>query len=49
MLPVTAFTEHYPQEMVTWSETPEVEFSRETLPDETRIVVLPPTLFREES
>ena len=48
MLPVTAFTNHYPNSMVDWMETSEVEFTRTSLPDDTRIVVLEPTLYREE-
>jgi L-ascorbate metabolism protein UlaG (beta-lactamase superfamily) len=48
MLPVTAFTNHYPDSMVDWLETSEVEFTRTSLPDDTRIVVLEPTLYREE-
>ena len=48
MLPVTDFTSHYPDRMIEWSESTEVQFSKASLPDETRIVVLKPTLFREE-
>ncbi|MCP4425691.1 MAG: MBL fold metallo-hydrolase [Chloroflexi bacterium] len=48
MLPVTDFTAHYPEAMVDWLDSAEVEFSKESLPDETRIVVLKPTLFRDE-
>lgn len=48
MLPVTAFTQAYPETAVLWSDSTEVEFSRDRLPDETRIVVLQPALFRDE-
>ena len=48
MLPVTEFTSNYPDSMIEWSESTEVEFTKESLPDETRILVLKPTLFREE-
>ena len=48
MLPVTAFTNHYSDEMVTWADSSEVQFSQASLPDETHIVVLKPTLFRED-
>lgn len=46
MLPVTDFTAHYPEALVDWLDSAEVEFSKESLPDKTRIVVLQPTLFR---
>jgi L-ascorbate metabolism protein UlaG (beta-lactamase superfamily) len=48
MLPVTDFTSHYPEARVDWLRSAEVEFSKESLPEETRIVVLQPTLFRDE-
>ncbi len=48
MLPVTDFTEHYSAEMVTWKEDSEVTFSKDALPETTQVVVLKPTLFREE-
>lgn len=47
MLPVTDFTDNYPDRMIEWSDSTEVEFTKESLPDETRILVLKPTLFRE--
>ncbi len=47
MLPVTDFTSRYPESMVSWESTSSVEFSKETLPDETRIVVLKPTLYKK--
>lgn len=43
MLSVTDFTAHYPDTMIDWLDSAEVEFSKETLPEETRIVVLKPT------
>jgi L-ascorbate metabolism protein UlaG (beta-lactamase superfamily) len=48
MLPVTAFTNHYPDSMVDWLRSSEVGFTRASLPADTRIVVLEPTLYREE-
>ncbi|MDX1413298.1 MAG: MBL fold metallo-hydrolase [Candidatus Promineifilaceae bacterium] len=48
MLPVTDFTDHYPDEKIIWSDRSEVEFSKDSLPDEMTIMVLKPTLFREE-
>ncbi len=48
MLPVTEFTGYYPEKSVAWSESSEVEFSQDSLPEETRILVLKPTLFRDE-
>jgi L-ascorbate metabolism protein UlaG (beta-lactamase superfamily) len=48
MLPVTDFTAGYPDEMVIWSDSNYVEFSADSLPEATRIVVLQPTLFRDE-
>ena len=49
MLPVTVFTSNYEDSAIDWVDGTEVEFTVETLPDETRIVVLKPTLFREEA
>lgn len=49
MLPVTDFTSRYPAAMTTWSEQNFAEFSRESLPSDTQILVLKPTLFRDES
>ena len=48
MLPVTEFTSYYPEERVTWSESPVAEFSSDSLPEDTQILVLKPTLFRDE-
>ena len=48
MLPVTDFTSYYPDTMIDWLDSAEAEFSKGSLPDETRIVVLQPTLFRNE-
>ena len=48
MLPVTDFTSHYPDTTVNWLEETFVDLSKETLPDETQIVVLKPTLYRNE-
>ena len=48
MLPVTEFTSHYSDGMITWSDSTSIAFSKETLPDETQIVVLKPTLFRDD-
>jgi L-ascorbate metabolism protein UlaG (beta-lactamase superfamily) len=44
MLPITDFTQYFPEQAVRWFETPEVELSRDTLPAETRIYVLQPSL-----
>jgi L-ascorbate metabolism protein UlaG (beta-lactamase superfamily) len=48
MLPVTVFTSEYPDSAIDWVDGTEVEYSTATLPDETRIVVLKPSLYREE-
>lgn len=48
MLPVSDFTSHYPEESILWSENSEIEFDKDSLPDDLRIVVLKPTLFRIE-
>jgi L-ascorbate metabolism protein UlaG (beta-lactamase superfamily) len=48
MLPVTDFTAFYPDTMVEWSDSTEVEFTKDSLPNETRILVLKPTLFKDE-
>jgi len=48
MLPVTDFTSYYPDEKVVWSESTEVELSEDSLPDETQLIVLKPTLYRYE-
>lgn len=44
MLPITDFTQAFPAKAVRWFETPGVELSRETLPAETQIYVLQPSL-----
>lgn len=48
MRPVTDFTAFYDDDSVDWVDGPQITVSRESLPDETRIVVLQPTLLREE-
>ncbi len=48
MLPVTDFTRHYPEAVIDWLDSAEVEFSKESLPNETRIIVLKPSLFKDE-
>lgn len=48
MLPVTDFTAHYPDTIIDWLDSAGVEFSKDSLPLEMRIVVLQPTLFRDE-
>jgi L-ascorbate metabolism protein UlaG (beta-lactamase superfamily) len=48
MLPVTDFTGYYADNSIVWSDSTEVDFSKESLPDDTRIVVLKPSLFRYE-
>ncbi len=48
MLPVTDFTDNYPEGMIKWIDGLDVEFSKDSLPSETQIVVLKPTLFKEE-
>ncbi|KAA3663526.1 MAG: Zn-dependent hydrolase [Chloroflexi bacterium] len=49
MLPITDFTSHYPDKIVEWSDSTEVEITKDSLPDQTRIFVLKPTLFRQEA
>jgi len=46
MFPVTDFTDQYPKEMVEWVDSNKIEFSRDSLPAETRIFVLQPTYTR---
>ncbi len=48
MLPVTVFTSEYEDSVIDWVDGTEIEVSKATLPDETRIMVLKPTLYREE-
>ena len=45
MLPVTDFTTYFPDEMVVWVETTEIELCKDNLPTDTRIFVLEPTHF----
>lgn len=40
ILPVTAFTDRYPEEMVTWVDGSELELRRESLPAKRHIFVL---------
>lgn len=47
MLPVTEFTGLFDAEIVSWPESNALELSKETLPKETRVVVLQPTLCRD--
>jgi len=47
MLPVTEFTSYYAAENIIWSDSSVAEFSKDSLPDQTRILVLQPTLFRD--
>jgi len=49
MLPVTDFTSHYSDEIVEWSNNTEVEITKDSLPNQTRILVLKPTLFKQEA
>jgi hypothetical protein len=49
MLPVSDLTGYFPEEAVKWLESSEVELSRETLPEGTRIYVLKPTLVGQKS
>ena len=44
MLPVTDFTATYPDSMVEWVDSSEVELTKDSLPSETRIWVLQPSL-----
>jgi len=48
MLPVTDFTACYPEQIVAWSDSSEVDYNKDSLPDETRILVLKPTLSKDE-
>lgn len=43
ILPVTAFTDRYPGDSVRWMNGPDVEITRESLPDSTKIYVLEPS------
>ena len=44
MLPVTELTTYFPDSVVKWIDNSEIELSPETLPQETQIYVLKPTL-----
>lgn len=44
MLPVTELASYFPEESVDWLDDSQVELSRASLPDETRLMVLKPTL-----
>jgi L-ascorbate metabolism protein UlaG (beta-lactamase superfamily) len=48
MLPITDFTKCYPDLMVEWSDSTEVEYTENLLPNETRILVLKPTLVKDK-
>jgi L-ascorbate metabolism protein UlaG (beta-lactamase superfamily) len=48
MLPVTDFTSYYPDTMIEWLDSTEVELTKADLPEETRILVLKPTLVTDE-
>lgn len=43
MLPITAFTARFPQDVVQHHNSPEIEFSQDTLPTGLRIIVLQPS------
>ena len=45
MLPISEFASMYPSEIVTYADGSVAEFSKESLPDETQIMILKPTLF----
>ncbi len=47
MRTVTDFTSYYPAETVDWPDSSEIELTRDSLPGETRIVVLRPALAQE--
>jgi L-ascorbate metabolism protein UlaG (beta-lactamase superfamily) len=47
MLPVTELTGYFPDESIEWFDSSEIDLSRDTLPQETRIYVLQPTLVGE--
>jgi L-ascorbate metabolism protein UlaG (beta-lactamase superfamily) len=49
MFPVTELTSRFPAEMVEWSDSSEIEVTPETLPAETKIVVLKSSLVEEAS
>lgn len=44
MLPVTELTKRFPDEAVVWLDSVEIELSRDTLPDETKLWVLQSSL-----
>lgn len=47
ILPVNEFTSYFPDEDVEWVEGSQLEISKETLPEATRIYVLQPSLIGE--
>lgn len=47
MLPVTDFTAYFPVERIEWANRSAIEFHKETLPSETKIIVLNPTYIGE--
>ncbi len=49
MLPVTELTQRFPDETVVWLDDPELELSRESLPAETRILVLRSSLIQSQN
>jgi L-ascorbate metabolism protein UlaG (beta-lactamase superfamily) len=49
MLPVTEFAKQFPPDRVVYEPSPEIEITRENLPDETRIVVLQASTLRASS
>ncbi len=49
MLPVTDFTSHFPEDAVEWVDGTTIELSKDSLPSNNKVMVLKPTLFREEA
>lgn len=49
MFPVTEFTGRFPPEMIEWADSAEIEVTPETLPAETKIVVLKSSIVEEGS
>lgn len=48
MLPITELTGRFPAEMVEWADSAEIEVTPQTLPVETRIVVLKSSIVPDE-
>jgi len=48
MLPVTEFTSHYADDMVIWHDSNMIEYTADTLPESTQIVVIKPTIINED-